>query len=133
MTDIYMGEGIHVTKNFTSIYPLRDLMSSGAIVSFFCIFLFINGCASIESAPDPQNPTPISQLQSLYQSCKAYWAENGEDKVCNVSIASKPEYGFVKSEGVDIQGEGHRKSFIGIAKDKNHDYIYHMDTEGNIM
>ena len=68
----------------------------------------------------------------MYLACKAYWADNGSDQECNVSIASQPEVGYIKSDRINIEGHGTEKTFSATAFHEEGDEVYKMDVNGSI-
>ncbi|NIT82529.1 MAG: hypothetical protein GWM98_13165 [Nitrospinaceae bacterium] len=56
-----------------------------------------------------------SSLRNIYLACKAYWADHGSDRSCNLNIAQTTTYSYIQSRDVVITAGGSEKEFHGIA------------------
>jgi len=75
---------------------------------------------------------PRSDLHSFYFACQSYWKKKGEDKSCDLDIASQKQYGFVKSRYVSIFGGGPAKDFTATARNVKSEKVFAIDAKGNI-
>lgn len=79
------------------------------------------------------NSKAKASLHSLYLACKAYWADKGAEKNCDVETASQPAYGFILSDKVILSLRlGKKSDFEVMAKHKSGDITFFMDSNGNI-
>ncbi|MCF8721852.1 prepilin-type N-terminal cleavage/methylation domain-containing protein [Nitrospina gracilis] len=79
------------------------------------------------------NSDSKSNLHNLYLGCKAYWAEEGSSRQCNVNTVTQSQYGFVQSTRVSIQGSGIETGFAATAQHMDSLTSYTMDANGNIQ
>ena len=133
MTEDNTPEEPKKTKPLISLKFLLVLTLIG-VIGYVIILPQFNcyGCPSEEHDRHFYNKDAKSNLHNLYLVCKAYWAEQGSDQKCDVSIASQPAYGFVKFESVNISGQGTETTFTATAQHQNSTTQYTMDANGNI-
>ena len=75
---------------------------------------------------------PGTHLYSFYLACKSYWEEKGNDKNCDLNIASQKEYGFIKSREISISGKGKAANFTAAGYIEKIGKVFTIDAEGKI-
>jgi len=111
-----------------------------SIVRIVLLLLVIIGIILLKAIPshnpnvkiNAANSDARSNLHNLYLGCKVYWATQGNDKECTISIASQPDHGFVKSEHVSLEGHGTESTFTATAQHQDSTTRYTMEANGYI-
>ena len=97
---------------------IKDKLVFTASASFIFGFLLTASYSNtIQYAKRGLNYQAKIDLHNIYLACKAYWADEGGDKNCNVDIASQTSYGYVQSKDISVSGSGTETTFT--AKDHN--------------
>jgi len=112
--------------NFSIVQIVRPL-----IIVFFLVFILL-WWGGQHSHPSYDSDAK-SNLHNLYLGCKAYWADNGGDKECNVFTVANDNYFYVQTEGVNIEGHGNESTFTATAQHMDSDNVFTMDAKGNIQ
>ena len=75
-----------------------------------------------------------ANLHNIYLACKAYWMDKGASNNCNLDVASGTSYGYIRSSGVVVLGDGggHELNFSIMAKSKNSENAYKINSLGTI-
>ena len=74
-----------------------------------------------------------ANLHNIYLACKAYWADSGSSKGCNDDVFTLTTYGYIQSSGVLLgDGGGHELNFSIMAKSKNSENAYKINSLGTI-
>jgi len=133
--------GMAVDKD-ASRHEIQTPKRLNIFLKFFLVFMGIFGAGVIflvfiapqfsSNKIGSYNSDSKSNLHRLYLGCKMYWANNGADKECNVSIASQPENGFDKWGRVNIEGHGTESTFTATAQHEDSTTRYTIDSEGII-
>lgn len=71
-----------------------------------------------------------AELSNLHTSCLAYWAKNGLEKECSVSVAN--QYGFQPNPKISIHGSGTQTTFTATAQHQDSATVLRMDAKRNI-
>ena len=74
-----------------------------------------------------------ANLHNVYLACKAYWADNGPNNLCNMEIARQTTYGYIQSRNVRIDATGGEKDFRAVATNINTKRWFLIDPEGTIQ
>ena len=75
-----------------------------------------------------------SELHYFLVSCQTYWKEKGDDKVCDLKIASQ-EYGYAQSESIFISAKGNEEEFFaqGQHGDRSVRKFFAINAKGTIF
>ncbi|MGV7222151.1 MAG: hypothetical protein ACQ9MH_11535 [Nitrospinales bacterium] len=75
-----------------------------------------------------------NDLHNLFLSCNAFWKETNHKTPCTLSVASKPEYGFVPSSDWSIIiVNGEKKLFHAKADSQGDIRHFSIDSNGKIL
>jgi len=117
------NEKIKWAKNNLRVLALLSILSPPL---FFVSFLNI----SYKRLPYGDGEARLN-LHNMYLDCKAYWADNGSDQDCNITILNQPGIELF-SEDVYIEGHGTEATFIATAQHKRSPNVYTINGKGQI-
>ena len=78
------------------------------------------------------NSDSKSNLHNLYLGCKAYWADNGSNLVCNLAQVTQTTYGYVQSVRVSVTAAGTEGSFTATGQHLDSSVVFTMGINGDI-
>ena len=112
----------------------RKLKNIALLISL-CVLLVWVGFPSLEATLSQSLDSHAkSNLHNLYQKCKVYWETQGVDQECSISIASRPEYGFVQTLWAkSIEGHGTRATFTASTQSYSGNRVFTLDENGNVV
>ena len=91
---------------------IKDKLVFTESASFIFWILLTNGFINTRQyAKRGLNYQAKTDLHNIYLACKAYWADSGSDKNCNVDITKLTTYGYVQSMDVSVSGSGTEPTF----------------------
>lgn len=112
---------------------IKNKLMNTAVISFLgAILMAINLPHQNQYRFYRYNSQAKFDLHNTFLVCQTYWQEKGNDKVCDLKVASQEEYGFVQSEYVNIDGKGTAANFTATAQHLGNHIIFTIDAKGKI-
>ena len=73
-----------------------------------------------------------SHLHNIFLACKSYWADEGSNSNCDVTIASGTNYGYTQTTQISISASGQEITFTSTASHADSSSLYTINSLGQI-